>query len=259
MDLCHKPKTMVIVLVSGILALWVPVPETSAAILNYTVSYDGTTTTMTNLPESEFPLTLMPLEGPQTGLWFLIDPGNFASYTSGMAPSGGAYPTGSCPGGSLIAKTGPKAEPTVQKLHCNVPIVYYIDHSVFPKNVGNIDAACLSVTFPAGHHIDYWGGDGDLKNYPNPNAYPSQLWADPSTHVVVNPPALPTLLNEKGWGDVGFSQLIAGTITVYNPSHEERAPFFTDQVAVGVPEPATLGLLALGGLGALLRHRKSMA
>lgn len=207
----------------------------SAQTLDYTVSYDGTTTTIFNLPESGFVLSVMPLVGVSAGSWYALDPGSSETVSPDGSFAGGAYPIGGCPGGYIAAK----GSIVITGLEDGCTWTDKTD-----KTSGKLDTGDQK-TFPSDHEVSTTGSVRKGTDYLETTSGTEVTWH----------PDLPQLLLNQGWGGNEFAELIGGSITSYGNA-EGRDPVFTSTVAVGVPEPTTLSLVILGGLALLLRRRK---
>jgi hypothetical protein len=252
-------KKIAVLCVAG-LAFTYPTSRASAAILNYTVSYDGTTTAVANSPDSEFILTLMPLVGDDAGKWFGIDPGNSVTvdpfppgkFSSTNVVSGTYSALPGCPGGGHVIKDKVVLV-TVEAV--SVVKVVLLDKRYFVLLPGQF------LEFTADGYRLVYDIDGEaevrvLHNDGQVSIISTTTLLDKPPKIILNISDIPQLFVDNGWEDSVFVNLVYGSVYVENETHMYRIPVFTDTLAVGVPEPATLSLLALGACLPLLRRRR---
>lgn len=217
---------------------WMATPSSGTLMpINYTFTYDGTTSTISNHADSEFILTVVPLIGDNAGTWYGVQPGNSVTVDSAGQISGTYSVLPGCPGGDIASK-----ETVV--IHCWHGSAWWEDKTA--EEEGTL-IKCESKTFPADHKI--WT-KGCVKKSED---YEETLTEE--TEMIWHPD-LPQLIVDYGWSDREFAKILTGSVSSYNETHMSRHPIFNDIVAVGVPEPTTVALLSLGAL-LLLRRRRA--
>jgi hypothetical protein len=204
----------------------------AALILEYTVSYDGSTTTVANLASSNAVLAFMPLVGTSVGGIFGIAPGDTVLINS-LGETSGRFQLG--------ATVVPCAEKATQRITALENGVTWQNTTAGTNGTLNLSE---QIDFPFSDSVKTTGSVRKGIDYEETTSLTQMIW---------NAPAPSSLLDDSAHS---YAHLLTGSVTSYNHLGEIQA-VFTDTVAVGVnciPEPSSL-LLAVALLVCVLVSR----
>lgn len=224
-------------------------PSAASAVplrLDYSMTYDGLTATLTNHANSEVSLPFMPLVGAELDVFFAIAPGGSITMDALGDISGDFDPLDVKHDPGILGK----------KKKATVIITAHEDGVTWKdKTAGTSGTLDLSEqkSFPKSNVVTVKGSHQKGDDYEE---------TTPGTTATWNPASIPVALRVPGAGDLDFGELVLGSLSSINDDHTDIGVIYNTLLAAGsmttVPEPAgsLLMVCAAGTLLLLCRGRR---